>query len=271
MDLIKNLLGIENNKLRVLLFHYIPREQINIFEEKLIWLKKYWKIIDPNTFNQMIKGKKKIIGNNLFLTFDDGFLSDYYITKEVLNPMGIKALFFVIPDFVKIKEKKEREDFIFNNVFPKSNETNLSYNKNELLNMSGKEIRYLINSGQKIGFHTTSHQKLSNITDDKILFHEVINGAEQLENLFGISIDHFAFSFGDLESFNKKALKVAETKFQFIFTGMRGNNAKRINPLAICRDSIVTNSSNQLIRSYLFGLADFIYKKKLKVYKSWID
>ena len=111
----------------------------------------------------MINGKKKIVGNNLFLTFDDGYLSDYYITKEVLNPMGIKALFFVIPDFIKIKGKKEREDFIFNNIFPKSNESDLSHNKNELLNMSGKEIRYLINSGQKIGFHTTSHQKLSNI------------------------------------------------------------------------------------------------------------
>ena len=70
--------------------------------------------------------------------------------------------------------------------------------------MSDKEISYLINSGQKIGFHTTSHQKLSNISDNKILLHEIINGAELLENQFGISIDHFSFSFGDLESFNKK-------------------------------------------------------------------
>ena len=91
MDIIKNLLGIKNNKLRVLLFHYIPHAETKIFKEKLIWLKKYWNFIDPDTFNLMLKGEKKIIGNNLLLTFDDGYLSDYYITKEVLNPMGIKA------------------------------------------------------------------------------------------------------------------------------------------------------------------------------------
>ena len=271
IDLIKSFLGIKNNKLRVLLFHFIPQEETKRFQENLIWLQKYWKIVDPNTFDKMINGNQEILGNNLFLTFDDGYLSDYYITKDVLNPMGIKALFFIIPNFIKIKEQKEREDFVFNNIFPKSNESDLSHNKNKLLNMTDKEINYLIASGQKIGFHTTSHQKLSSITDDEILIDEIVSGAELLENKFGISIDHFSFSFGNLESFNKKALKVAETKFKFIFTGMRGNNAKIKNPLAICRDSIFTNYSNQLIGSFLFGLADFIYNKKLKVYKSWID
>jgi len=144
IDLIKSFLGIKNNKLRVLLFHFIPQEETKRFQEKLIWLQKYWKIIDPNTFDKMINGNQKILGNNLFLTFDDGYLSDYYITKDVLNPMGIKALFFIIPNFIKIKEQKEREDFVFNNIFPESNESDLSHNKNKLLNMTDKEIGYLI-------------------------------------------------------------------------------------------------------------------------------
>ena len=56
IDLIKSFLGIKNNKLRVLLFHFIPQEETKRFQENLIWLQKYWKIVDPNTFDKMING-----------------------------------------------------------------------------------------------------------------------------------------------------------------------------------------------------------------------
>ena len=88
----------KKNSLRVLLFHDIAKEDFNKFKNILEWLSKDWNFVGVDDFGKMIVGNKKIVGNNLLLTFDDGFLSNYYITKEILNPMGIPALFFIISE-----------------------------------------------------------------------------------------------------------------------------------------------------------------------------
>ena len=84
-----------------------------------------------------------------------------------------------------------------------------------------------------------------------------------------IKINHIAYSFGDLESFNEKALNIAKKRFQFIYTGMRGDNAQNLNPFAIRRDAIRAIDSKNIIGSYLLGAADFMYNKKFAFFESW--
>ena len=108
------------------------------------------------------------------------------------------------------------------------------------------------------------------IKENSELENEIIIGANKLESLLNIQINHFSFSFGDLDSFNQQALKLAKSRYKFIYTGMRGNNAKHLNPLAIRRDTIAVNDSNKLVGSFLLGAADFVYEKKFNIYESWI-
>jgi peptidoglycan/xylan/chitin deacetylase (PgdA/CDA1 family) len=136
--------------------------------------------------------------------------------------------------------------------------------------MSADNIKYLIQSGHEIGYHTASHQRLSTIVSKKVLKNEIIVGADELELILNIKINHFSFSFGDLESFNEQALKLAKSRYKFIYTGMRGNNARYLNPLAIRRDTIAINDSNNVIGCFLLGAADFIYIKKFNIYESWV-
>ena len=49
-------------------------------------------------------------GDNLMITFDDGFFSNRDIAEKILNPMGIQALFFVVSDFVNIDDHDEAKD-----------------------------------------------------------------------------------------------------------------------------------------------------------------
>ena len=102
------------------------------------------------------------------------------------------------------------------------------------------------------------------------LINEIINGADKLESMLNIRINYFSFSFGDLESFSRQAFTIAKSRFDFIYTGMRGNNAKQLNPLAIRRDTIAVNDSNNLVGSFLLGAADFVYEKKFNIYESWV-
>ena len=271
---IKNIatLFVPNNDkiLRVLLFHDIAKKDFDKFKEKLEWLSKEWKFISANDFEKMINGDKQIIGNNLLLTFDDGFLSDYFVAKEILTPMGIPALYFIISEFVKMKDKKDQVNFLKKNLYPKWKGERIPIHRKELINMSYDNIKYLIQSGHEIGYHTASHQRLSTIVSKKVLKNEIIAGADELELILNIKINHFSFSFGDLESFNEQALKLAKSRYKFIYTGMRGNNAKHLNPLALRRDTIAVNDSNNLAGSFLLGAADFIYEKKFNIYESWV-
>ena len=50
------------------------------------------------------------------LTFDDGFYSNYIIAKEVLKPLGIKAIFFVTTEFIDSKNKDLQQNFIKQNI-----------------------------------------------------------------------------------------------------------------------------------------------------------
>ena len=162
-----------------------------------------------------MNGNKKIIGNNLLLTFDDGFLSDYFVAKEILNPMGISALFFIISEYSKLKDKKDQITFLEKNLYPKWKGESIPYNRDDLINMSLENIEYLIQTGHEVGYHTASHQRLSVINDEIDLNDEIIKGADELESSLKIKINHFAYSFGDLESFNEKAVNI-DTKLDFL-------------------------------------------------------
>jgi len=260
-----------DKKLRVLLFHDIAKKDFDRFKEILVWLSKEWNFISANDFEKMINGDKQIIGNNLLLTFDDGFLSDYYVAKEILNPMGIPALFFIITEFCRMEDEKKQKLFLEENLYPKWKGEIIPAHRDELVNMSIENIKYLIKSGHKIGYHTASHQRLSNIKENSELENEIIIGANKLELLLNIQINHFSFSFGDLDSFNQQALKLAKSRYKFVYTGMRGNNSKHLNPLAIRRDTIAVTDSNNLVGSFLLGAVDFVYEKKFNIYESWIN
>ena len=48
----------------------------------------------------------KISENNLFLlTIDDGFNNNFEFTKRVLEPLNLKAIFFIIPKFIDSDKK----------------------------------------------------------------------------------------------------------------------------------------------------------------------
>ena len=99
---------------------------------------------------------------------------------------------------------------------------------------------------------------------------EICINADIISKNLKENVDHFAYSFGDISSFNQNLYNLAIRKFKFIYTGIRGNNLK-INPSdMIFRDEINPNYSNTLIESFLYGLTDFKYKSDAKILSKWI-
>jgi len=262
------------NRVRVLIYHDVPANQEEAFEKQMRWLKKKWNIISPLEFEAMLTGDAPIIGDNLLITFDDGLISNRVIAENILNPLGVKAIFFVVSDFVKIKYTSESKIFIAKHIMPG---TTVSEVPDSWGNMQLSDLSALIDEGHTIGFHTKQHTRLSECSSESKLVDELITSSEYLSNKLGVKINHFAYTFGDVESFSEAALVVAKSKFRFIYTGLRGNNVKGTSPLAIRRDAAayqVPNNeyrlfNNRLLNTFLGGFADFRYKISRKIIDSW--
>jgi len=269
-------LGLINpNRLRVLLYHDVPTNEEDSFYNQLVWLKKNWNIVTPLQFEEMISGKNPIIGNNLLITFDDGLASNRVVAEKILNPMGIKAIFFVISEFIKTKDHLEARKFVSKYIIPESNIKDIP---NNWRNLQWHDLSALISQGHTIGHHTKMHKRLSECISESELEEEIVLSAKEMAFKLDIEIKHFAYTFGDIDSFSKEALLLASSKFNFVHSGLRGNNEKYNSPLAIRRDAATGQLSNneyiifnnKLLDAFLDGFADFRYISSRKKLDSWV-
>ena len=265
---------VNNNHLRVLIFHDIPPNQEEAFQKQLTWIQRNRTIVSPEKFEKMISREEPVIGENVLITFDDGLISNRVVAERILNPMGIKAVFFVVSDFVKIKDHDEAHQFVANHIIPGAKKEDIPQAWN---NMQWSDLEALLEQGHTIGGHTKRHARLSEGVLKEELIEELIVSATHVEKTLGMQVEHFAYTFGDIDSFCQEALSVASSKFKYIYSGVRGNNAECVSPLAIRRDAAAFQNAiyeyslfnNNLLDAFLNGAVDFRYKEPRKRIDLW--
>ncbi len=260
-------LGIKSTgRLRVLIYHDIAPQEQERFAAQLRWLARSWTFVSPLRFAAMVRGEELIKGANLLLSFDDGFASSRRVAEQVLNPIGIRALFFVVSAFMDIGDRDDCRIFIARHIHPDlTPETVPAHWRN----MTWDDLAYLLQIGHTIGAHTRTHARLSEVHRSGELEAEIIESADTLEHNLGVKVDHFAYTFGNLASFSPAALAVARRRFQFIYTGMRGDNASGAHSWALRRDAVVPADALGLVGSLLEGGADRRYARDLALFESW--
>ena len=240
----------KNFYLRVLMLHDIKRNNFKNLESNLKNLKKNYNFINPQQLKRdcFISGKK-----NLLLTFDDGFKSNFNFAKNVLKKLKIKAVFFVVSDLISSNNDNKKK--IIQNLHPEKKILKIS----KYSIMSWNDLRNLEKMGHVIGSHTKSHLKLSKIKSMDILKKEIISPIRIFKKNKIQKPNFFAYSFGDFYSFNKKCFIIAKDKYDFIFSGIRGDNVK-FNKI-LFRDNIEDNYTIEMINFFIHGYSDFLYKK----------
>ena len=265
-ELLRKVSGHHGGRLRVLLYHDIAPTDEARFEAQLRWLSRYWRFVTPSDFAAMIFGDEPVVEDCLLLTFDDGFSSNRQIAETVLNPMGIKALFFIVSEYAVMSDTADWRGFVAQNIYPGIEPEKIPA---QWRNMCWDDLAYLLETGHSIGAHTAHHARLSQVAPVD-LAEEIISSADVLEQKLGINkVEHFAYTFGDLASFSPVALSVARSRFKFIYTGLRGLNASVVAPWAIRRDTMTANDSLSLVGALLEGGADRFYTTSLAIYESW--
>lgn len=250
----------DKNVLRILVYHHIEKKDFKKLNNQLKDLQKNWKFITPKQFENHLSKKNLLKGRNLLITFDDGFKSNFLVEKEVLNKLKIKAIFFVPSDFIKFNSYKNSQKFINDNI--------LDHNKpkdyKKLKNMTVNDLKILLKKGHEVGCHTKTHANLGQINDISKLKKEIIKSSKNLENLLKRNVKHFAFSYGNYKSMNEKSLKIAFKKYEYIYSCMRGNNFYNYGNTLIKRDTVYLDSSNDLLKIFLYGFVDLKYLFQLQ-------
>ncbi len=254
-------------ELRVLLYHEVDTRDMEDFKRQIKWLKKHTRILTPDEFSQVIDKRKSLQENSVLITFDDGLISSYYAAKSILDPLSVKSIFFLVSDYIECSQENW-ELFYLNKINP-----NFVKDREmaSVKNIQNNNIFDLIKSGHCIGAHTKTHKRLSKISSVNDLNIEIIKSSESLEKIYRIRIKHFAYTFGDISSFSKEALELACKKFNYIHSGIRGNNSVDLNPKFIRRESINPLDSNLFLWAVLNGGADIFYRKASRAYKGWLN
>lgn len=132
----------------------------------------------PTTSISAWQGEKAVC-----LSFDDGAISDYAIVFPELVSRGMRATFFIVPEWV---------------------------GKDGYLNWS--QIREMRNAGMEIGSHGLTHVQMSRLGREDA-WKEFDNSKKRIEEGIGSHVSTFAYPFGDHAAWcNRLGLEAGYTR-----------------------------------------------------------
>lgn len=242
-ECISPFLGVGTPQQRFVILHEIARAHEKDFQQFITWIFSLPQHQD------------------ITVTFDDGFRSSY---EAIKNIPPHKAIFFVCPEYVDYADKPQAwQKFFYNNLLCSG-----SFSDNSLVEamrpVSWDELKELVQLGYRIGSHTMTHARLSNVISQKELEREIIGSADVIEDKLQIKVDAFAHPFGDVKSVNDRSLKIIKKRYAQFFTGLRGNNIDSQNPNMLWRDTVHFYWPKEYIEFLLAGGFDCFYWYKRK-------
>lgn len=175
------------------------------FRKMVRKLSEQVKIINVEEAVQMIVNHERPTKPVVAFTFDDGFEECYTVFAPVLEEFGVNALFFVNPNYVEGDESYIKH---FNDVTVRTPGK---------LPMRWDHLRELRDRGFIIGAHTMDHY-LTALDDEKVLRYQIVDCKKVIEEKIGQPCVYFAWPYGRLEHTSNKAVDLACTTYEYVFS-----------------------------------------------------
>jgi len=234
----------EEDRLVVLTFHNITSQEFGWFENIVLSLKTDYEFINPENFNILDHS----INRRILITFDDGFKNHKLIAENYLDPLGIKAIFFIPYNFVGLKGEAARL-FCEKNLFIKKKDM---LSNGDFDAMSWDDIINLSEQGHAIGGHTSSHPVLSEL-DPGNLHEEMIESAKKIEEFIQKPVVFFAYPFGSKSAVNDLSIDVARSYFRFSFKNSSGFACDSKSAHEVLRQNITAGMSMIEMKNIIKG------------------
>jgi peptidoglycan/xylan/chitin deacetylase (PgdA/CDA1 family) len=242
------------------MLHDVPESQTDNFHRLLQYLLENYGVLTPLEAEARLSGEVPLDHGRVpyLLTFDDGFKSNATVARNILDTYGVKAIFFVCPDFIDLPEELH-EQVIIDNI----NGGNIDqFLPEERRFMSWEDCRLLLQSGHIIGAHTRSHRCLTDL-NKTAQFREIVTSGEILKHRLGVPIEWFAFPFGFIDCIDAPSLAIISSHYRFCCSGLRGLNLPKIRSLTLLREHLSLDMPFEQQQLILSGALDFFYSTRV--------
>jgi peptidoglycan/xylan/chitin deacetylase (PgdA/CDA1 family) len=221
---------------------------------QLEWVAKRFTIISPETFFALWD-RTRIPPNwpkpAVLFTFDDGRESNYTVAAPMLESMGTRGLFFVVPDFVGLKAEDAR-NFYYSRIDPRG--LTPSESPEQWTPMDPGQLADLTRRRHSIGNHTSSHVSLAGLSPSD-RERQIVASAAQISSWTGQSVEAFAWPYS-WNAIDREAWELIRRTHRFCFSPCPGTaNSSQDSPHLIWRTEIEAYYSTPQYRFMYSGFA----------------
>ncbi len=210
----------------VLYYHRVADDRANewtvsnrLFARQIRWLQTHFELISlEETVRRIRSGMNRRAC--VSITFDDGYADNCREAIPLLIKQRIPCTYFVTLQNMLNGRPFEHDVAQGNNLPPNTLE----------------QIRAMADADIEIGAHTDTHPNLAEITDRRLLQHEIATAGEQLRQAIGRPMRYFAFPFGQRVNLSPAAFDVArEAGYEAVCSAYGGYNFPGGDPFHIQR------------------------------------
>jgi peptidoglycan/xylan/chitin deacetylase (PgdA/CDA1 family) len=153
--------------------------------------------------------------SRVVLTFDDGFTNTLENGAPVLQRLGISSVNYLVAERLG-----------------KTNDWDAVHGEPRQPLMDVAQVRDWLAAGQRIGSHTLTHPRLSQLSPAGAR-REIFDSKRQLEDTFGFAIDDFCYPYGDFDARVRDL--VIEAGYRTAVSIAGGMNGPDADPFALRR------------------------------------
>ena len=250
---------------RVILTHVVPSADRDRYRAILERLFERRPPLAPQELAAFVLAGEGVGGERSAVTFDDGLLSSFEAAQTVLDPLGVKAMFFVPTAVLGLRGDTEMHDFYRRRVY----RSPLRALPPEYYRaMTADHLRELHAQGHAVFPHTHTHAALSTLRTDADLRRELDEPRARIEEVLGAAAPAFAFPFGTGEVVAAAAYERVRAAYDLCFTGLGGLNSARTDRHLLHRDCIHPDYPVRHAEAICAGSLDPVYQVRMRRLKS---
>ncbi len=210
---------------RVVHYHYVFDDEREPFEQQLRFLAREFRPVSLSTAVERLR-TGRTDGDELVVTFDDGFLNQLKNAAPLLAELGISACFYLVTDLLSAS-REEAERFCRARLHLPLPVEPLDWDS----------AANLLELGHEIGSHTRSHRVLTALSSDQ-LDDELRGSRDELSRRL-VPVRHLSVPYGDRTRFSERVADAArEAGYESCATALRGRNRGAQDLYALHRDHL---------------------------------
>ena len=243
---------------RVVEMHETLPEHAGQLRRQLEWVAERFTLISPETFFGLwdrTRTPPNWSTPPVLLTFDDGRASNYAVAAPMLESIGTRGLFFVVPEFIGLKGAAAR-DFYYSHIDIRG--VAPAGREEEWTPMNPEQLLDLVRRGHTVGNHTLSHVNLANLSPAE-LRDQVAGGSDKISSWTQKTVDAFAWPYA-WNAMTRQAWGLVGQTHRFCFSPCPGTtNCSSDSPHLIWRTEIEAYYSDPEYRFMYSGMVNPIW------------